>query len=56
MFLIFKNDIAEQTWSHIRFFADNCLLYRTIDTLADTGKLQDDLNRLWVGPNMANEF
>ena len=57
MFLIFINDIAEQTRSHNRLFADDCLLYRTIDTLADTAKLQHDLNRLceW-GPNIANEI
>ena len=46
MFLIFINDIAEQTQSDIGLFADDCLLYRTITKTADSIILQEDLNQL----------
>ena len=46
MFLIFINDIAEQTQSQIRLFADDCLLYRTITKSTDSITLQEDLNQL----------
>ena len=46
MFLIFINDIAENTQSQVRLFADDCLLYRKISDSSDSEILQSDLDRL----------
>ena len=46
MFLIFINDISEQTQSKIRLFADDCLLYRTINSIGDSKVFQQDLDLL----------
>jgi hypothetical protein len=43
MFLLFINDLPQQVSSQVRLFADDCLLYRTIDTQEDQVKLQSDL-------------
>ena len=40
LFLIYINDIAENITSNIRLFADDCVLYRTINSTAD--------NRIWI--------
>ena len=52
MFLIYINDIADNISSetHIRLFADDCVLYRPIQSSNDTDTLQMDLNSLtdWV--------
>ena len=46
MFLIYINDIGDSVNSKIRLFADDCVLYRQIDTQADHNKLQADLQKL----------
>ena len=48
LFLIYLNDIADTVTSTPRLFADDCLLYRTIDTPQDSTRLQEDLNNLQV--------
>ena len=47
LFLIFINDIASETSSSIRLFADNCLLYREVRTQADS-------HMLAIGPKQAS--
>ena len=42
LFLIFINDITKNTSSNARLFADDCLLYRTINCEADGITLQKD--------------
>ena len=48
MFLIYINNIADETdkATHIRLFADDCLLYRVIRSSDDTDQLQKDLDSL----------
>ena len=46
LFLIFINDLPDNIRSSVRFFADDCVLYRNIKTLTDCQILQDDLNSL----------
>ena len=46
LFLIYINDIAENINSNIRLFADDCVVYRQIDSPKDHVILQDDLNKL----------
>ena len=46
LFLLFINDIGEGIDSNIRLFADDCLVYRSIQGPADEMALQTDLNRL----------
>ena len=46
LFLIYKNDIADNITSNIRLFADDCVLYRTINSPSDNITLQEDLNKL----------
>ena len=36
IFLLYINDIRENITSHIKLFADDCQLFRTIDSVADT--------------------
>jgi hypothetical protein len=45
MFLIFINDLPDQVDSHsqVRLFADDCLLYRNINSVDDHVVLQNDL-------------
>ena len=45
-FLVYINDLPEsiQSDSHIRLFADDCLIYRTIKSAEDASLLQNDLN------------
>ena len=46
LFLLYINDIAEGICSHIKLFADDCLIYRTIQSSSDQHILQEDLNVL----------
>lgn len=46
LFLCHINDLPEQVKSHIRLFADDCLLYRAINTFKDHELLQEDLMKL----------
>ena len=46
LFLAYINDLPESVKSNVRLFADDCLLYRPIRSLADQLCLQDDLNSL----------
>ena len=52
MFLLYINDITKDIDSPLRMFADDCLLYRIIESTEDTTKLQQDLNILseWAIP------
>ena len=46
LFLIFINDLAENTTSTVRLFADDCVMYRPIRHANDCEALQEDLNKL----------
>ena len=47
LFLVYINELPECiSNSTVRLFADDCILYRQIDSTADCVKLQDDLNAL----------
>jgi len=46
MFLLYMNDITKDIGSLLHMFADDCLLYRVIESIEDTTKLQQDLNTL----------
>ena len=44
--LLYINDIAKGINSPLHLFADDCLLYRVINGVEDTDRLQEDLNKL----------
>ena len=46
LFILYINDIAENTSSTIRLFADDCLVYKNIKSQSDTTTLQEDLNTM----------
>ena len=46
LFLVYINDIADDIQSQLRLFADDCIIYRTINTPEDHTTLQQDLNQL----------
>ena len=46
IFLIFINDLPENIRSSVRLFANDCVLYRNIESPIDCQILQDDLNSL----------
>jgi len=46
LFLCHINDLPERVTSQIRLFADDCLLYRPINSFKDHEILQNDLNNL----------
>ena len=46
LFLIYINDLPENLHSSAKLFADDCLLYREVNTTSDTNKLQEDLDML----------
>jgi len=46
LFLLFINDINKNVGGTTRLFADDCLLYRTIQSSADEQLFQNDLNTL----------
>ena len=43
LFLVYINDLPGQVTSTVRLFADDCLLHRTISSIADQIELQRDL-------------
>ena len=43
---LYINDIRTDIDSEIRLFADDCVCYREIKGTQDTGKLQEDIDRL----------
>ena len=47
LFLMYINDIGDGIRSHIRLFADDTIIYRSINSIADAQILQEDLNRLY---------
>ena len=46
LFLVYINDIADDIQSQLRLIADDCIIYRTINTPEDHTTLQQDLNQL----------
>ena len=46
MFLLYINDITQGMDSPLHLFADDCLLYRVINSVEDSNRLQGDLDRL----------
>ena len=48
LFLIYINDITSNIHSQLRLFADDCLVYRPINSPADHKTFQDDLYKLSV--------
>ena len=46
MFLLYVNDVGEGVNSEVKLFADDCLLYRTIESESDTKQLQEDLSKM----------
>ena len=53
LFLCHINDLPDRVKSHIRLFADDCLLYRAINSMTDHLQLQKDLDNL---QEWANEW
>ena len=49
LFLIYINDITDSIINTIRLYADNVLIYRVINSKADTTCLQNDLLTLEIG-------
>ena len=47
LFLVFINDLPASIRSSSRLFADDCVVYREIQTQNDCHILQDDLQKLW---------
>ena len=45
-FLLYINDISDNTTSYVKLFADDCLLFRVIRNMQDAIDLQSDLNQL----------
>ncbi|XP_070206189.1 uncharacterized protein [Littorina saxatilis] len=46
LFLVHINDLTASVSSHVRLFADDCLLYREINSFTDHQSLQQDLRHL----------
>ena len=46
LFLLFINDLPRNITSSVRLFADDCILYRTVESPEDAKKLQQDLDTL----------
>jgi hypothetical protein len=46
LFLAFINDLPEVVSSPVRIFADDCLVYRSINEVEDTAALQNDMSAL----------
>ena len=47
IFLLYINDISNNLTSHVRLFADDCIIYRTISSPEDPLHLQEDLDRIF---------
>ena len=43
LFLLYVNNIGDGVNSEVKLFADDCLLYRTIESESDTKQLQSGL-------------
>ncbi len=58
LYLLYINDLPHKVKSHVRLFADDCLLYRPIRSAADQVLLQYDLQELsncmggYLGPEI----
>ncbi len=46
LFLLYINDLPNSVQSNCRLFADDCVIYRVINSVADAVGLQKDLDRL----------
>ena len=46
MYLCYINDLPNQVSSNVRLFADDCLIYRYINTTHDADTLQEDIDKL----------
>ena len=46
LFLIFINDLADDTTSTVRLFADDCVMYKSVKSIHDCQELQQDLIQL----------
>ena len=46
LFLLFINDLPNKITSTVRLFADDCVLYRSVEKPVDSEKLQQDLDTL----------
>ena len=57
-FLIYINDISKglSEGTKIRLFADDSLLYRTIETTSDSATFQNDLHTLQLWEKIENEI
>ena len=51
LFILFINDITESVTSTTRLFADDCIMFRTINAPEDETSLQNDLTRLFDWSN-----
>ena len=51
LFLVYINDLPEKLHSTPRLFADDCLLYKVIESTADCDLLQRDLHTLEIWEN-----
>jgi len=47
MFLLYINDISTNINSLIHLFADDCIIYRIIDSEEDNNILHQDLNKIF---------
>jgi len=54
LFLIFINDITSNLTSNCRLYADDCILYRRIDSQSDVIALQEDLKQLEIWEKVWN--
>ena len=56
MFLMYINDIDENISLTVRLFADDCVMYRIIDSLEDSLCLQRDLSTIlnWTKSGRCN--
>ena len=51
LFLLYLNDISDEISSEVRLLADDCILYRSIDSTKDSQELQKDIDRLCLWEN-----
>ena len=49
LFLVYINDLPSRVKATARLFADDCLLYRTVNSSDDAASLQQDLDNLQYG-------